>query len=104
MTKKKKSKHLDLDLDKHIRNKINYYKGVQDVLNAHNTKSESIYLRKKWIEKQKQNNYANEYERIRSHLDAISIYPHTYDKERMEKRKNQLLDLGIRATTGNKII
>ncbi len=103
MTKKKKSKGLNLDIDRHIKNKIDYYKGVQDVLNANNTKSESVYLRKKWIEKQKQNNCANEYERIRAHLDAISIYPHTYDKERMEKRRNQLLDLGIKATSGNKI-
>ena len=103
MTKKKKSKGLNLDIDKHIKNKIDYYKGVQDVLNAHNTKSESVYLRKKWIEKQKQNNYANEYERIRAHLDAISIYPHTYDKERMEKRRDKLLDLGIKATSGNQI-
>ncbi len=103
MTKKKKYKHRDLDLDNHIRNKIEYFEGVQNVLNTHNTKSESVDLRRKWIEKQKQNNYANEYERIRAHLDAISIYPHTYDKERMEKRRNQLLDLGIKATTGNKI-
>ena len=42
MTKKKTSKHLDLDLDKLFKNMVNYYKGVQDVLNAHNTKSESV--------------------------------------------------------------
>ena len=104
MTKKKKSKHRDLDLDNHLRNKNKYFEGVQNVLNTHNTKSESVYLRRKWIEKQKQNNYANEYERIRAHLGAISIYPHTYDKERMEKRRDKLLDLGIKATSGNNMI
>ncbi len=70
---KKKNKNNE-DLDKHIRNKINDFKQVKDILDAHKTRAESVWLRRQWIQKQKLNNYASEYERIRSHLDSHTNY------------------------------
>ena len=88
------------DLDKHIRNKINDFKQVKDILDAHKTRVESIWLRRKWLEAQKRQNYQSEYERIRAHLDTHSILPHTVDRAHLEKRKKQLIDLGVKATSG----
>ena len=34
-------------------------------LDSHQTKTSSIQIRKKWLERQKVNNYQNEYDRIR---------------------------------------
>ncbi len=43
MKDKKKDKE---DLDKHIKNKINEFKQVKDILEANKTRAESVYLRK----------------------------------------------------------
>ena len=74
MKDKKKDKE---DLDKHIRNKINEFKQVNDILDAHKTRVESIWLRRKWLEAQKKANYENEYHRIGARLDSTSIFPFT---------------------------
>ncbi len=77
------------DLDKHIRNKINDLKQVNDILDAHKTRAESVWLRKKWIEAQKKQNYQSEYEHIRNYLDTTSVFPHALDKQRLEKRNKR---------------
>ena len=56
-----------IDIDK-VANRLHHYKHLKKILKAHETRSASIALRKKWYEKQKHNNYMNEYERIRSEL------------------------------------
>ena len=43
------------NIDKHIKNKLNYFRNVQRQLDAHATKAASIALRKNWMEKQKKN-------------------------------------------------
>ncbi len=97
MKDKKKDKE---DLDKHIRNKINEFKQVNDILDAHKTRVESIWLRRKWIEAQKRQNYENEYHRIRSYLDSKTVLPHTVDREQLRKRRDELIKLGVKATSG----
>ena len=42
---KKKNKDNE-DLDKHIRNKLNDFKQVKDILDAQKTRAESVYLRR----------------------------------------------------------
>ena len=41
------------NIDKHIKNKLNYFRNVQRQLDAHATKAASIQLRKNMMEKQK---------------------------------------------------
>ncbi len=96
---KKKNKYKE-DLDKHIRNKINDFKQVKDILDAHKTRTESVYLRRKWIEAQKRQSYQSEYERIRAHLDTHSVLPHAVDRAHLRNRQKQLIDLGAKATGG----
>ena len=100
MKKKNKDKE---DLDKHIQNKINDFKQVKDILEANKTRAESVYLRKKSIEAQKRQNYQSEYERIRAHLDTHSVLPHTVDRDRLRKRKDDLIKLGAKASGGIQI-
>ena len=52
-------------LEMAIKNRLNYFETLQKKLDAHQTKASSIELRKQWLEKQKLNNYINEYDRIR---------------------------------------
>ena len=39
-------------IDRHVANKLHYFKNVQKQLDAHATKAASIQLRKNWMEKQ----------------------------------------------------
>ena len=41
------------DMQRHITNKLHYFKNLQKQLDAHATKAASIRLRKEWLEKQK---------------------------------------------------
>ena len=40
-------------MQRHITNKLHYFKNLQKQLDAHATKAASIRLRKEWLEKQK---------------------------------------------------
>ena len=42
-------------IDKHIANRLHYFKTLKDKLDAHSTKARSINLRKQWIDSQKKN-------------------------------------------------
>ena len=48
---------------------LHQIKHLQKIIDAHKTKAASIKLRKEWLDKQKVNNYSNEYERIRGMID-----------------------------------
>ena len=45
------------NLQQAIKNNLNYYEMVQKKLDSHQTKTSSIQIRKKWLERQKVNNY-----------------------------------------------
>ena len=40
-------------INKHITNRLNYFKTLKDKLDAHATKAASITLRKRWLDSQK---------------------------------------------------
>ena len=56
-----------LDIDKVV-NRLQHYKQLKKLLEAHETRSASIALRKKWYERQRQSNYINKCNRIRGEL------------------------------------
>jgi len=87
-----------MDLDKMVAHKLHYYKQLQKQIDAHQTKAASIQLRKQWLERQKLNNYTNEYDRIRG-LIAQNIVKGT-SVEHLKKRENELKGLGAKAIDG----
>jgi len=80
-----------LDIDK-VANRLHHYKHIKKLLEAHETRTASISLRKKWYDKQSNNNYMNEYNRIRGELSR-SVLKGT-SKAHLEKRKKTLEALG----------
>ena len=80
-----------IDIDK-VANRLQHYKHLKKILEAHETRSASIALRKKWYEKQRHNNYMNEYERIRGELSRSVLKGAS--KAHLEKLKNTLETLG----------
>ena len=79
-----------------IKNYLNYYEIVQTQLDAHQTKIASIQTRKKWLERQRVNNYQNEYDRIRG-LIAQNVVKHgDHSLDGLKQRANQLKKLGAR--------
>ena len=80
-----------IDIDK-VANRLQSYKQLQKLLDAHETRTESIALRKKWIQKQKHNNYMNEYNRVRGELSKSVLSGSS--KAHLEKRKKGLQELG----------
>lgn len=80
------------DMQRHITNKLHYFKNLQKQLDAHATKVASIRLRKEWLEKQKKMNYQNEYERIRGMLSQNTVKGKSLAS--LEKRKTDLEKLG----------
>ncbi len=73
-----------IDIDR-IASRLNHYKNIKNILEAHETRTASIALRKKWYEKQRHNNYMNEYERIRGELSRSVLKGAS--KAHLEKRK-----------------
>ena len=53
-----------LDID-NVVNRLRHYEHLKKLLEAHETRSASIALRKKWYDRQRQSNYMDEYNRIR---------------------------------------
>ena len=87
-----------MDLQHMIASKLHYYKQLQKQIDAHQTKEASIVLRKKFLERQKLNNYINEYDRIRGMIaqndrKGVSV-------EHLKNRKNKLEELGAKAIDG----
>ena len=85
-------------IDKHIANRLHYFKTLKDKLDAHATKARSINLRKQWMDSQKKMNYTNEYNRIRSELEQSKLRGLT--TELLQKRKDHLKKLGANIIDG----
>ena len=83
-----------MDMQTAIKHNLAYYKRVQKEIDAHKTKASLITLRRQWLEKQKINNYQNEYDRVRSVLNNSITGVLTNDV--LNKRKGDLEKLGAR--------
>ena len=86
------------DMQRHITNKLHYFKNLQKQLDAHATKVASIRLRKEWLEKQKKMNYQNEYDRIKGMISENVVKGKSIAS--LDKRKKELQELGARAVSG----
>ena len=81
-----------MDLKKSIKNNLHYYKQVKAKLDAHQSKPTLNTLRKEWLDKQKLNNYQNEYDRVRSLVNQSVTANHTP----LHARKTHLEKLGAK--------
>ena len=86
------------DIDKHITNRLHYYKTLKDKLDAQATKASSIALRKQWLDKQKKINYQSEYDRIRGQIEHNNVKG--LSVESLEKRRDKLAELGAKVIDG----
>ena len=87
-----------MDLDKAIRNNLDYYKRVHEEIKARKTRASLIYLQKNWLEKQRVSNYQNEYDRIRGILADTKTGDLT--KQALEKRSADLREMGAKIIDG----
>ena len=81
-----------MDMQAIIKHKLAYFKHVQADIDSRKTKASLIMLRKQWLDKQKVNNYQNEYDRIRGILNTSLTGELTNDK--LNKRKVELEKMG----------
>ena len=86
------------DIDKHITNRLHYYKTLKDKLDAQATKASSIALRKQWLDKQKKLNYQSEYDRIRGEIEHNNVKG--LSVESLKKRRDKLAELGAKVIDG----
>ena len=83
-----------MDMQAVIKHRLAYYKRVQNEITARKTKASSTMLRKQWLEKQKINNYQNEYDKIRSILSNSVTGELT--NEKLHERQKELQKLGAK--------
>ena len=83
-----------MDMQAIIKHKSSYFKQVQADIDSRKTKASLIMLRKQWLDKQKVNNYVNEYDRIRGILNTSVTGELTNDL--LNKRKVELEKLGAK--------
>ena len=83
-----------MDMQAIIKHKLSYFKQVQADIDSRKTKASLIMLRKQWLDKQKVNNYVNEYDRIRGILNTSVTGELTNDK--LNKRKVELEKVGAK--------
>ena len=86
------------NIDKHITNRLHYYKILKDKLDAQATKASSIALRKQWLDKQKKINYQSEYDRIRGQIEHNNVKG--LSVESLKKRRDDLARLGAKVIDG----
>ena len=86
------------NIDKHITNRLHYFKNLQKQLDAQATKASSIALRKQWLNKQKKVNYQSEYDRIRNEIEHNNVKG--LSVESLKKRKDDLTKLGAKVIDG----
>ena len=77
-----------------LSSRISYFKNLKDQLEAHQSKSESIMFRRKLLEKQKKQNYANELHRIRGELSQNDTRLPIGTRERLREPEKELYKLG----------
>ncbi len=94
MTQLKQPKVYQDKLQEAIKDRLNYFENVQKKLDAHQTKASSILIRKKWLERQKINNYTNEYDRIRGLIEQNTVRHGPQTVEHLKKRRDHLEKLG----------
>ena len=85
-------------LSKHVKEKLHYFRNLQRQLDAHATKAASIQLRKDWLEKQKNNNYQSEYDRIRGEIEHNTV--RGLSTTTLKTRQKVLESLGAQAING----
>ena len=85
-------------IDKHIANRLHYFKTLKDKLDAHATKARNNNLRRQWLSSQKKMNYTNEYNRIRSELEQSKLKG--LSTQSLQKRKDDLKKLGANIVDG----
>ena len=83
-----------MDMQAIIKHKISYFKQVQKEIDTRKTKASSFMLRRQWLQKQRVNNYQNEYDRIRGILNTSVTGELTNDL--LNKRKVELEKLGAK--------
>ena len=83
-----------MDMQAIIKHKLSYFKQVQADIDSRKTKASLIMLRKQWLDKQKVNNYVNEYDRIRGILNTSVTGELTNDL--LNKRKLKLEEMGAK--------
>ena len=86
------------NIDKHITNRLHYFKNLQKQLDAQATKASSIALRKQWLNKQKKVNYQSEYDRIRNEIEHNNVKG--LSVESLKKRRDDLAKLGAKVIDG----
>jgi len=84
-----------MNLEKAIKNRMQYYKDLKNKLEIHQIKVSSLALRNQWLRNQKIANYQNEYDRIRGELSKSNQQGKTV--EMLKKRKEVLEKLGAKA-------
>ena len=85
-------------INKHITNRLHYYKTLKDKLDAHATKASNNNLRREWLKNQKKMNYTNEYNRIRSELEQSKLKG--LSTQSLQNRKDELKKLGANIVDG----
>ena len=83
------------NIDKHITNRLHYFKNLQKQLDAQATKASSIALRKQWLDKQKKVNYQSEYDRIRGQMEHNVVKEASIDN--LKRRRNEIKNFNIAA-------
>ena len=86
------------NIDKHITNRLHYFKNLQKQLDAQATKASNNSLRREWLLKQKKVNYQSEYDRIRGEIEHNNVKG--LSVESLKKRKNDLAKLGAKVIDG----
>ena len=84
-------------LNASLEQQLSYYEQLQKQLDARETKQMSIYLRHKYLERQKIANYQNEYDRIRGIISDSVIRHGANTFEKLKERQNKLKELGAMA-------
>ena len=86
------------NIDKHITNRLHYYKTLKDKLDAQATKASNNSLRRQWLLKQKKINYQSEYDRIRGEIEHNNVKG--LSVESPKKRRDKLAELGAKVIDG----
>jgi hypothetical protein len=78
-----------------LSSRINYFKNLKDQLEAHRSKQSSIMFRRKLLENQTKQNYANELHRIRGYLSQNDTRFPVGTVKRLKERQKELNKLGF---------
>ena len=77
-----------------LSSRISYFKNLKDQLEAHQSRTKSIMFRRKLLEDQKKQNYANELHRTRGVLSQNDTRLPIGTRERLKERQKELYKLG----------